>query len=199
MESLFRPGAWMTHEEAARRFYEYVWPHRAMVLRTARFLVRNAAEAEDLAQEALMRAFRKIEQFNVESNAKAWLSSILRHVRIDQKRRRASGLLSDAESLDSIPVAAAASATTVERDPQDIAALLEELSDQSLIDALRALPEDICWTLLLVDVEQMSYEAAAEVMDIPEGTVKSRLYRGRKMVRDALLATKYTQNAALAP
>jgi RNA polymerase sigma-70 factor (ECF subfamily) len=175
----------MTPEERTQRFYAYIWPDRALVLRTARFLTRSAAEAEDLAQEALMRAFRKIDQLDVTSNSSAWLTSILRHVRIDQTRLRAQTLLDNARDIDGISVPAAA--TEAEHDPRNVEAILDQMSDQVLVDALQALPEDICWTVLLVDVEQMSYEEAAGIMDIPPGTVKSRVHRGRQMLRDRLL------------
>ena len=176
----------MTPEDRVERFYAYIWPHRALVLRTARFLTRYASEAEDLAQEALMRAFRKIDQLDVTSNPAAWLTSILRHVRIDQTRLRAQTLLANAQNIDGLSVPAAA--VQAEHDPRNVEAILEELSDQTLVDALHALPEDIRWTVLLVDVEQMSYDEAAEIVDIPAGTVKSRVHRGRQMLRERLLA-----------
>jgi RNA polymerase sigma-70 factor (ECF subfamily) len=182
----------MTPEEKAQRFYAYIWPHRALVLRTARFLTRSAAEAEDLAQEALMRAFQKIDQLDVTSNASAWLTSILRHVRIDQTRLRGQTLLDKARDIDGISVPAAT--VEVERDPRNVEAILDQMSDQVLVDALHALPEEIRWTVLLVDVEQMAYEDAAGIMDIPAGTVKSRVHRGRQMLRDRLLAGNETEN-----
>jgi RNA polymerase sigma-70 factor, ECF subfamily len=178
-------GVLMTEQEASQQFYAHVWPHRALVLRTARFLTHNAGEAEDLAQETLMRAFRKIDQLDVSGNPKGWLTSILRHVRIDQTRVRANALLENAATLDSLAIPAPVE--TKEPDPGDLAALLEELSDQRLIEALYAVPEDIRWALLLIDVEQMAYEEAAKVMDVPPGTVKSRIHRGRQMLRDRLL------------
>jgi RNA polymerase sigma-70 factor (ECF subfamily) len=179
----------MTEEEKTRHFYTYIWPHRGLVLRTARFLTRDAAKAEDLAQETLMQAFRKIEKLDVTLNPKGWLTSILRHLRIDQIRLRADGILTGAQDLASVAMSTPSLPTIPERDPHDLAALLEALSDQAMIDALHALPEEIRWTLLLIDVEQMSYDEAAEIMDIPAGTVKSRLHRGRHMLRDILVAS----------
>jgi RNA polymerase sigma-70 factor (ECF subfamily) len=179
----------LTEEEATQRFYSHLWPHRATILRTARFLTGNAADAEDLAQETLMRAFRNMAQFDVAGNAKGWLTTILRRIQIDRSRVRASALVSDALPLDAAG-APAARPDTAERDPRDPAALVEALSDQALIEALKSLPDDLRWTLLLVDVEQMSYEDAALVMDVPPGTVKSRAHRGRGVLRDRLLAPR---------
>jgi len=181
-------GVLMDQEERAQRFYTHIWPHRAHVLRTARFLTRNAAEAEDLAQEAMMRAFRKMDQLDISSNSKGWLTSILRHVRIDQTRLRGDAILSEAGNIDGVAVAA--SADDKEYDPRNLTELLERLSDQGMIEALYAVPEEIRWALLLVDVEQMSYEEAAEIMDVPAGTVKSRIHRGRQMLRMEVMATK---------
>lgn len=175
----------LSQDDAAERFYTHLWPHRAMVLRTARFLTRNPADAEDLAQETFMRAFRNIQQFDVASNARAWLAAILRHVQIDRSRLRGSALLSDAQLLE--PAAITAAEMRAEQDPRDLDALLEQFSDEALIDALQSLPEDIRWTLLLVDVEQMTYDDAAEVVEVPVGTVKSRVFRGRSLLRDRLL------------
>ncbi len=172
-------------DEATRRFYAEVWPHRAMVLRTAQFLVHNAAEAEDLAQETLMRAFRSIAQLEPDTNPKGWLTSILRHVRIDQVRKRGEAILSGAQALDDMPLAAR---TESADQTGDVLAALEEFSDQVFINALRRLPEEIRWAVLLVDVQQMEYEDAAALLDVPAGTIKSRIHRGRQMLRDDLLS-----------
>jgi RNA polymerase sigma-70 factor (ECF subfamily) len=183
-------GTWhwepaLTQEQAAERFYRYLWPHRAAVLRTARYLAASAADADDLAQETFMRAFRHIDRFDTAGNAKGWLTTILRHVQIDRSRVRASALVAEARPLDPEGVAAAPAAP--ERDPRDVAAMLEAFSDQDLIEALRALPEEMRWTLLLADVEQMDYEEIAAVVDVPVGTVKSRVFRARRLLRDGLV------------
>jgi RNA polymerase sigma-70 factor (ECF subfamily) len=193
----------MTEQEATRLFYELVWPQRSMVLRTARFLTSHAADADDLAQETLVKAFKSIAQFNPaaratpEASVRGWLTAILRNTRID--RLRATGRQSDAKavSLDQadldFPAPEAATEALDGRDPE---ALLEQLSDADLIRALRALPEEIRWTLLLVDVEQMDHAEAARILGIPEGTVKSRAHRGREMMRDRLTTAK-GQGAAM--
>jgi RNA polymerase sigma-70 factor, ECF subfamily len=174
--------------DATELFYKHIWPHRAMVVRTARFLVHNLAEADDLAQETLMKAFKSIHRFDPATNAKPWISSILRHtwidhLRADQRHRSTLALEDlDAEIADPAPPA--------EADTHDAQALLEQFSDQRLIQALKTLPEEIRWTLLLVDVESLDHASAAGILGVPEGTVKSRAHRGRKMMLEQLLAAE---------
>ena len=181
----------MKPEEATRRFYKHVWPLRATVLRTASFLTGNAAEADDLAQDTLMKAFHAIASFDPTTNAQAWLMTILRHTRIDRLRGAArtadhvSLEQNDLDCADPRPdtVADPAAAWT---DPEE---MLERFSDQTMIDALRQLPEPIRWTLMLVDVEQLDFQFAARILGIPPGTAKSRAHRGRQMLRALLAAT----------
>ena len=176
----------MTHEEATRRFYAHLWPHRAMVLRTATFLCRSATEADDLAQETMLKGFKAIESFDVSTSASAWLATILRHTHIDRLRSGARSAKDVAlEALDVDPEDLRSPEAVA--DVQNAEAMLEAFSDARVISALKELPEEIRWTLLLVDVEQMGQEEAAVVLGVPTGTVKSRVHRGRRMLKDALL------------
>ncbi len=177
----------MTQEEATRLFYMHVWPLRAVVLRAARYLTRDPAEADDLAQETLVKAYRSIESFDVSSHAAAWLTAILRNTQIDRaraRRREANDLSLHSHAMD-LPDKGAVSSDV---DLTNAAAILERLGDERIIEALQRLPEDIRWTLLLVDVEQLDHALAATVMGVPVGTVKSRTHRGHRMLRDMLLA-----------
>jgi RNA polymerase sigma-70 factor (ECF subfamily) len=171
---------------SADRFHELVWPQLATVVRTARILTGgNDAEADDLAQETMLKAFGSIDQFHSGTDVRAWLMTILRNTRID--RLRARGASARDVSLDDIEVE-----FTAKPDSSDAAlwtepeAMLEAFSDQQVIDALQALPEEIRWTLLLVDVEHLDQKDAAEVLGVPVGTVKSRAHRGRTMLRESL-------------
>lgn len=174
--------------DAIARFNEWIWPHRALVLRTARLLV-GPQDAEDLAQEALMRAFAGISSFTPREDGtgvKAWLLRILRNTHIDRARHRARRIDDTAD----LPAALVAPATVTETPHvvlADFDALLQQFSDTQLIDALQSLPHDIAWTLILVDVEELDHAAAAELLEVPVGTVKSRAFRGRQMLRDALV------------
>lgn len=178
----------MTQDEATRLFYKHVWPLRAVVLRTARYLSRHEAEAEDLAQETLVKAYRSIATFDISTHARAWLIAILRNTRIDRARARKRE--ANDVSLESHPLEAEdRRSDAVPVDHSDPASILEQLSDEQLIGALHELPEDIRWTLLLVDVEQVDYAQAATVMNVPVGTVRSRAFRGHQMLRERLLTS----------
>jgi RNA polymerase sigma-70 factor, ECF subfamily len=192
-------GSNMTSAEATRRFYTHIWPLRAMVLRTARFLGGNASEADDLAQEALLKAFRAMDTFDETTNAKAWLVTILRNTHIDRLRHNArwAGQVSFDETAADFADSRPTQAPTA--DIHDPAALLEQFSDAQIIAQLQLLPEDIRWTLLLVDVEQMAYENAATILGVPAGTVKSRVHRGRQILRERLLAPPNTPTPPMPP
>jgi RNA polymerase sigma-70 factor (ECF subfamily) len=172
-------------QNATQRFYAEVWPHAATVLRTARYLVRGDAEADDLAQEVMLKAFNHLDQLREGTDAKAWLMTILRHTRID--RVRAAAAHERDVSLTALGAEPAAAPETpadeVWNEPE---AVLQEFSDRQVIDALKKLPEEIRWTLLLVDVEGIDQAEAAAILDVPVGTIKSRAHRGRGMLRELL-------------
>lgn len=179
----------LKNEESTERFYELVWPLAATVLRTAQILTGSAAEAEDLAQETMLKAFRSIERFRAGTNVKAWLMVILRNARTDRIR---AGVRSAANvSLDALPFEPADEAGAAESPSEEAWERPEELlntfGDRDIIEALQRLPEDIRWTLLLLDVEGLDQQEAARVMEVPVGTVKSRAHRGRVMLHEALL------------
>ena len=171
-------------EEAAARFYRLVWPQRAAILRLARVLARDDSEANELAQETMVKAFRAIDSFRDGTEVRAWLAAILRNVRTDSLRAAA---VRSAVSLDELAAEPPDQRVAVEEthwhEPE---AILQAFSDQQVIDALRALPEEIRWTLLLVDVEGMEHVDAAVVLGVPIGTIKSRAHRGRAMLREVL-------------
>lgn len=178
----------MTKRQRSQAFYELVWPHRATVLRTASMLVRDAAEAEDLTQETLLRAHNALDRFLRGTDMRAWLMRILRNLRID--RLRSARARSSDVRLERIEFDPPASEEPPPSDAElwnDPEAMLEAFSDRQVITALQSLPEEIRWTLLLVDVEGLDHADAAEILDVPVGTVKSRAHRGRRMLRESLL------------
>ena len=184
-----RENTSLSPTEAKQRFYSLMWPHAAMVLRAARYSVQNAAEADDLAQETMIKAFRKIGRFDEGTNPRAWLLTILRNTRIDRLRASRSDLKQ--ASLTDIAIDPAGTNSHVPEHDQSYLEnpeeMLQRFSDEHVIKAFRKLPEEIRWTLLLVDVEGLDHDDAARVMDIPTGTVKSRAFRGRAMLRSELL------------
>jgi RNA polymerase sigma-70 factor (ECF subfamily) len=176
----------LERSQATKQFYDLVWPHRTDLLRVARFLCRDPWVADDLAQETLLKAFRALEAKDVQgTNLRCWLLAILRNTWTD--RLRASRAEPDMEPLAEEPEGGLAvgpdGAADYGADPQ---ALIEAFSDQQIIDSLKTLPEEIRWTLLLVDVEGLGIREAAEILDVPGGTVKSRAHRGRAMLRKIL-------------
>jgi RNA polymerase sigma-70 factor (ECF subfamily) len=178
-----------SRENATARFYSLVWPHAQTVLRAAHYLMRDSAEAEDIAQETMIKAFKALVGFQGGTDMRAWLMTILRNTRIDHIRAAASSAGNvSLEQLGAEPADESDNAG-FDDDPawDNPDELLEGFSDHCVIEALRSLPEEIRWTLLLVDIEEMDHEDAASVLSVPVGTIKSRAFRGRAMLREALL------------
>lgn len=178
-----------SNERTTERFYSLVWPYAEMVLRAARCLVRDQAEADDIAQETMIKAFKAIDRFQDATDMRAWLMMILRNTHIDQIRAgTASARNVSLERLGTEPEDHSDPARCDE-DPawSRPDELLDEFSAPHIFAALHSLSEEIRWTLLLVDVEGMDHEDAAKVLGVPVGTVKSRAFRGRTMLRLALL------------
>jgi RNA polymerase sigma-70 factor (ECF subfamily) len=155
--------------------------------RTALRMTRSEAEAEDLVQETYIRAFRFRHQFTQGTNLKAWLFRILTNTFINQYRRKAAR--PDTTELDDVEESILyrhmrdVSPGSASPDPE--AELIDNTLSSEVKDALEALPEKFRTTLLL-DVEGFSYKEIAEVLDIPIGTVMSRLHRGRKFLQKRL-------------
>lgn len=172
------------------------------MLRSARLLA-GADDAEDLAQEAMLRAFSALETFEPGADgrgAAAWLLRILRNVHIDRlryvsRRPDLARRLDDGDDELGRLVASNGNGDAVATHgvdvPTDFAALLEQLSDERILEAMRDLPVELAWTLLLVDVQGLEHSQAAEVLEVPLGTVKSRAFRARRLLKQRLL-----QNAA---
>ncbi|WP_432799554.1 sigma-70 family RNA polymerase sigma factor [Poriferisphaera sp. WC338] len=168
-------------------FQDELRPHLPMLLRVASYLARNPHAAEDLVQETAMRAYKSYHTFDPGTRLHAWLLTILRRTHIDlyrRDRKHKKVFSLDAEEAWEEPVASEAGDFFMQGDsPQTI---MERFADQVVIDALKAIPEAIRLTLLLVDVEQIDHADAAVILEVPVGTVKSRAHRGRAMLRQLL-------------
>lgn len=175
-------------EAQAERFKRLAWPEMAVVLRTAQCLTRREAEAEDLAQETMLKAMRAIDTYQDGTRIRAWLLTILRRTHIDRLRARRPRPTELPFEETMIESADTSTQTAGEFDEQwtDPEQLINRFEDEAVADALRELPDDIRWTLLLVDVERMEQADAAQVLDVAVGTIKSRAHRGRAMLRDHL-------------
>jgi len=174
-------------KQTTKQWQALVWPHLAAVLRVARILCANAADAEDLAQETMFKSYRSFETFKQGSDVKAWLMTILRNTWRDRIRLASSHetiVSLDDELIEEEPLGEALDWEKICENPEEI---LNEISDQQVIDALHDIPVELRWTLLLVDVEGMDHEEAAQLMGVPVGTIKSRAHRGRALLRQALL------------
>lgn len=150
-------------------------------------LTRNSATAEDLVQDAVVKALKAREQFKVGTNLKAWLFRILTNTFINHYRR--VGLERDTVAgADIEPVAEGwVSASTLRqlRAPEEVALL--PIIEGEVQRALDQLPAEFRMAVMLCDVEEFSYDEAAEIMSCPVGTVMSRLHRGRKALKISLL------------
>ena len=161
-------------------FEASVLPHLEAVSRLARFLMRgNPAEAEDLVQDAVLRAFEAFPRFQPGTNLRAWLFRILRNTYVDLLRKRGHR----GEVIDLEDVAPEANPALEEFRAQ----AARERARADLETALANLPAELKLALLLVDGEGMRYDEVAEVMGCPVGTLRSRLHRGRRLLRQQLL------------
>ena len=162
-------------------------PHLDALFGAAFRLTRNARDAEDLVQDAMLRAYRFWDSFERDSNCKAWLFKILTNTFINgyQKNKRNREILTAAvaeqEALDGVLVHQNAEA---QRDPERL--LLDRTMSEDVHRALATVPPDFRTAVVLCDVEGFSYKEIADIMECPVGTVMSRLHRGRRLLRQAL-------------
>jgi RNA polymerase sigma-70 factor (ECF subfamily) len=151
---------------------------------TALRLTRNAADAEDLVQETYYKAFRSSHQFERGTNLKAWLFTILHNT--SRNARRHAGR--DPVAVDSEIVEVAAAQPGRSESPEEI--LLRSTLDADLQEALDSLPPAFREAVWLRDVEEFSYAEIARMLEVPVGTVMSRISRGRHGLYDRLMARK---------
>ena len=151
-------------------------------------MTRSPADAEDLVQETYLRAYRGFGGFEQGTNLKAWLYRILTNTYINQyrkKQRRPDETdLDDVEDLYLYRRLGGLAGATAGRSAED--ELFDQVTDSTIKDALEALPDQFRVAVLLADVEGFSYKEIAEILDIPIGTVMSRLHRGRKGLQKQL-------------
>lgn len=164
-------GLWAAFEAEAM-------PHVDGLFRLAMWWERDRQDAEDLVQDALVQALQSFHRFTAGTNCRAWLVTILHHVRSNRRRSRLRR-------------------PTVE-DPDDriaqtvpfIPPVPQHLTDEDVLAALREIPEAYQDIILLCDVEGLSYKEIAGALSIPLGTVMSRLHRGRALLRQRLASMR---------
>jgi len=150
-------------------------------------LTRNPRDAEDLVQDALLRAFRFWDSYQQDSNCKAWLLRIVTNTFINeyQRKKRQREVLDAATAEQETTDGVLVQATAHDKQSPETALLDRSVSDD-VQKALEALPEDFRTAVVLCDVNGLSYKEIAEIMECPVGTVMSRLFRGRKLLAAAL-------------
>lgn len=173
-----------TEEERLWEDFELeAMPHSSNLFRVAMFLKRNRDAAEDLLQETLMQSLKSFHRFKKGTNCKAWMTTIMYHTHYKQLRKQTN--------LKLIPDTEEKIAATIQFE----APIPQELTDEDVIAALKMVPELFREVVLLCDVEGFSYKEIAEILDVPIGTVMSRLHRGRKVLRSELAV--YARNYGL--
>jgi RNA polymerase sigma-70 factor (ECF subfamily) len=169
-------------------FAEQAMPLMSSLYSAALRMTRNAADAEDLVQETYLRAYRGFGGFTEGTNLKAWLYRILTNTYINQyrakKRRFDETALDETEDLYLYRRLGGLEAVTAGRSAED--ELMDWFTDAEVKGAIEALPEQFRMAVLLADVEGFAYKEIAEILDIPIGTVMSRLHRGRKSLQKQL-------------
>jgi RNA polymerase sigma-70 factor (ECF subfamily) len=138
------------------------------------WLARNRAEAEDLVQETLVQALQSFHRFTPGTNCRAWLVSILQHVRMNRQRKQGRVIVD----------------STLEERVSNVVPFVppipDRLTDEDMLLAMQQIPPHYQQVILLCDVEDMTYKEIAAALEVPIGTVMSRLHRGRELLRAEL-------------
>ena len=167
-------GFGQTKEEKWEAFEAEAMPHAADLFRVAMWLARNQTEAEDLVQETFIQALQSFHRYEIGTNCKAWMTTILYH--LNSKRKRKLGqmpMIGDAEDM---------LAETLRFEPS----VVQHITDKEILKALKDMPKNFREVVILADVEEFAYREIAAILDIPIGTVMSRLHRGRRILRGEL-------------
>jgi len=170
------------------RFAEEAMPYMGSLYSAAMRMTRNAADAEDLVQETYLKAYRAFGSFQEGTNLKSWLYKILTNTFINsyrsRRRRPVETDLDDVEDLYLYRRIGGLQGATAGRSAEDL--VLDQFSEADVKNAVESLPEPFRLVVVLSDVEGFSYKEIAEILEIPIGTVMSRLHRGRRALQKAL-------------
>ena len=170
------------------QFAELAMPYMSPLYSAALRMTRNPSDAEDLVQETYLRAYRGFGGFREGTNLKAWLYRILTNTFINQyraKKRRPDQVdLDDVEDFYIFRRLGGLEAADAERTAETEA--LESMPDDEVKQALESIPEQFRMAVILADIEGFSYKEIAEILDVPIGTVMSRIHRGRRQLQKLL-------------
>ena len=174
----------LTKEEKAKIFEKEFYPHVDALFNFAYNLTYNEEDANDLVQETYMKAFRFIDKYLVGTNAKAWLFKILKNGFINQYRKKAKRPTKvDFEEIVSYHNEENSKYSGFIDMRQEI---YQNIIGDEVTNAVNALPVDFRTVILLCDIEGFTYEEISKIIDIPIGTVRSRLHRARNMLKETL-------------
>ena len=161
-------------------------PHSDLLYNYALRMTNNAEDARDLVQETYLKAYRFWDKYELGTNIRAWLFRILKNSYINRYRKESKG--PDTVDYDEVqnyyPSIRDESADSGDLE----GAVFERLLEDDVAQAIAALPDDFRTVVILCDIEGLTYEEIAAFVDCPLGTVRSRLHRGRKMLRTKLLS-----------
>ena len=169
-------------------FTEQAMEHMPSLYSAALRMSRNPADAEDLVQETYLKAYRAFDTFAEGTNLKAWLYRILTNTFINRyrakKRRPEETELEDVEDFYLYRRLGGLEEARMSRSAED--ELMDLFSEAEVKEALEALPEQFRMAVILADIEGFSYKEIAEILDVPIGTVMSRIHRGRRQLQKLL-------------
>lgn len=171
---MFGSSRLIKKEEKWADFESEAMPHMNSLFRNAMWLTRDRDLAEDLVQETMFEAIRSFHRFELGTNCKAWMVTIMHN--LNSKRLYKLGRMKLVDDPDDKLV------ETIAFEPS----IPETLTDEEVIVALRKIPDHFRNVILLADVEEFSYKDIASILGVPIGTVMSRLYRGRRILRQEL-------------
>ncbi|MCZ9288956.1 sigma-70 family RNA polymerase sigma factor [Corynebacterium evansiae] len=175
-----------TADELLQRFEADALPLLDQLYGAAVRMTRNPADAQDLVQDAYMKAYQAFGSFKEGTNLKAWMYRILTNTYINSYRKaQRRPTESSAEEMTDWQLAETAKHDSVGLESAEVEAL-KNIPDKRIQDALMSLGEDYRMVVYYADVEGLAYKEIAEIMDTPIGTVMSRLHRGRKQLRSKL-------------
>ena len=171
------------HRTVQADFEREVMPHLQALYGVALRMTKSEGDAEDLVQDAMLRAYRFWDGFEAGSNCRAWLMRILTNVFRNRYRERAR----EQEILGEAETSAANLGQFQGAAPRDAeSALFGRMLSRDVETALATLPSEFRLPVILADLEDLSYKEIADIMECPAGTVMSRLYRGRRMLQKQL-------------
>lgn len=164
------------------KFEQLILPLEKKVYFTCLQLMGNREDAEDCAQEALLKAYRNFSSFKGQSKFSTWLYTVVTRVCLDALRRRKEVFSLDEMLEEGYEPSSGEAEAYLKLEEKERKALLQE--------ALREIPPDFRLALVMIDLQGLSYQETAGILSLPEGTVKSRLYRARKMLQGLLMKNR---------